>query len=254
MSQLDDTWMPTEQAAMDALKHLDDDLVPMKMLFPDLQFAREAWDVRFNAVFKTQEHWDLLTAYATGQRWSEMTAEDAAVFDFWLLAWFDYQGWINGAKRPDHIAFEMKEKPKSKRQLKKHKNGDVHPSDSAEALDQLFRNFISSPDSSVSLSERNSWQRKWLHIRAEQANLQSNSDDDGQPDSKTITLTKPDGWTLPPAPKTTLREQQSAQRQLDEEREDARFQINCKYRAWGYDCPEDMIDGEPELAESADMW
>lgn len=38
-----------------------------------------------------------------------------------------------------------------------------------------------------------------------------------------------------------------------EEREDARFQILAKFRAWGYDSVREMIENEPEMAEAAGL-
>ena len=38
-------------------------------------------------------------------------------------------------------------------------------------------------------------------------------------------------------------------RERGEDRKDAEFQVYCKYSAWGYDSPEDMLDGEPHFRE-----
>ena len=37
-----------------------------------------------------------------------------------------------------------------------------------------------------------------------------------------------------------------------EDRREARFQIECKFRAWGYDSSEEMMENEPELAADTD--
>ena len=100
-------WKPTEQVARKALENLHDDLVPMRMLFSDAKyFSQNTWDSRFDAVFKTQYQWNLLSNYADGRRWSTMKDEDVELFDFWLIDWYDYEKWIRGAQRPDHIAHE----------------------------------------------------------------------------------------------------------------------------------------------------
>jgi len=233
-------WKPTEQEARDALENLHNDLVPMKMLFPDPKyFPQDTWDSRFDAVFKTQHQWNLLSSYADGRRWSTMKDEDVELFDFWIIDWFDYDGWIRGAKRPDHIAHEMT--TSGRRKYK------PQPSQPTDVLDRVFKDFISSSESSVSLPDLNPWDRKWIHIRSEQANIRSVSVESAGK-IKTMTLTKPSDWKLPETPEKTRREVKADLRVVEEDKEDALFQIYCKYRAWGYDCPDEMIDGEPGLA------
>jgi len=242
-------WKPTEQEARDALENLHNDLVPMKMLFPDPKyFPQDTWDSRFDAVFKTQHQWNLLSSYADGRRWSTMKDEDVELFDFWIIDWFDYDGWIRGAKRPDHIAHEMTTSAKSKR-----KRGGYQkpkPSQPTDVLDRLFKDFISSSESSVTLPDLNPWDRKWIHIRSEQANIRSVSIESGG-NIKTMTLTKPSGWSLPKTPEKTQREIHADLRAVEADKHDAKFQIYCKYRAWGYECPEDMIACERQLATVA---
>lgn len=242
-------WKPDEQEARDALVNLCDDLVPMKMLFPDAKyFSQNTWDSRFDSVFKTQHQWDLLSSYADGRRWSTMKDEDVELFDFWLIDWYDYEAWIRGAKRPDHIAHEMTKSVKSKRKWGGSKK--PQPSQPTDVLDRVFKDFISSSERSVSLPDLNPWDRKWIHIRSEQANVRSVSVESVEK-IKTMTLTKPGGWKLPNTPEKTHREDEADLRAADADKEDARFQIYCKYRAWGYDCPDEMIDCEPELALAA---
>lgn len=239
-------WKPTEQVARKALENLHNDLVPLRMLFPDAKyFSQNTWDSRFDAVFKTEHQWNLLSNYADGRRWSTMKDEDVELFDFWLIDWYDYEEWIRGAKRPDHVAHEMTTSGKSKRKRGVHKK--PQPSQSTDVLDRVFKDFISSSESSVSLPDLHPWDRKWIHIRAEQANIRSVSVESvGK--IKTMTLTKPSGWKLPKTPEKTHREVQVDLRAFDADKEDAWFQIYCKYRAWGYNCPDEMIDCEPELA------
>lgn len=254
MESLITNWKPTEQEARNALENLHNDLVPMKMLFPDAKyFSQNTWDSRFDAVFKTQHQWNLLSSYADGHRWSTMKDEDIELFDFWLIDWYDYDEWIRGAKRPDQIAHEMRKRGGSRRTYK------PQPSQPTDALDRVFKDFISSSESSVSLPGLNPWDRKWIHIRSEQANIQSVSVESVETIKtmtptkpvetiKTMTLTKPDGWKLPNTPEKTRREVEADRRAADEDKEDALFQIYCKYRAWGYDSPDEMIDREPGLA------
>jgi len=121
------------------------------------------------------------------------------------------------------------------------------PSQPTDALDKVFKDFISSSESSVSLPDLNPWDRKWIHIRSEQANIRSVSVESAGK-IKTMTLTKPSDWKLPETPEKTRREVEADFRVVEADKEDALFQIYCKYRAWGYDCPDEMIDGEPGLA------
>lgn len=243
MASREMSWKPTEQEAKTVLEKLDNDLIPMRMLFPDPEyFPRDSWEARLDAVIKTQDQWILLSNYAAGRRWSSMKAEDVQLFDFWLLDWFDYEGWIRGAQRPDHNDDEVQARRSKRSRNQKRK----HPY-SAQDLDKVFIGFISSSKTSVSLSDLNAFERMWMHVRSGQANIRSASAG-GDRDNRVITMTKPTNWKLPEIPKDSKKESSGS---YDADKEDAIFQIYCKYRAWGYDCPEEMIIGEPELAESA---
>lgn len=123
----------------------------------------------------------------------------------------------------------------------------------------LFADLLLDKKDKVEISGDNTL-RAQVHQYADLMHLKHESFGESGYD-RCVQLSKPDMWRwefsqfVQPKPAyATSGPRRNERRRHDRERErrdDAQFQIYCKFRAWGYDSPEDMMENEPELAEAA---
>ncbi|KAG5184046.1 hypothetical protein JKP88DRAFT_244916 [Tribonema minus] len=202
---------------------MPDDSVPRKMLFPSPRFLVQPWPQRYLSVIKCDRHWELLSQYATGTRWLKLEDADAVLFDFWLLDWFDYAAWLKSAATPQDIegVFYIPKCAKRRKITSTQALEQVYMS-----LDKQVLQLLASEATSMCLGAKAPHERKWLHVRAEQAALVSESDGDEYM-SKTITLTKPENWKLPSLPQLSRLQRLMLEQQANRESGNCIFSAAC---------------------------
>lgn len=173
-----------EKDVLDRLKSLGRNTIPMKLLFPDACFKSVPWTSRFDSVFPTYRHWELLCDYIDGKRWLFLSDDDKAIFDYWLIDWFDYAKWVATSRRPDMMLRYIKMDQDSKYKV----------------LDTDLTLFLGSSVDIRSWENTSTWDRVWLHMRSQQCGLESDRNRWDNEENTTINLTKPRAWILPEVP------------------------------------------------------
>jgi len=175
--------MQSESFVRQCLSTMPADSVPMRMLFPDARYHQAPWQQRFASVCLTEHHWSLLQAYARNQRWLTLDEQDTAIFDYWLLNWLDYRKWLRSIKAP-------------------FADGKLYGNLRQDVLDAHLAEFLASADVKTLIPNLTSVKRLWLHNRATQTGLTSESvvQDSNEYNLKSLILNKPEGWTMPQKP------------------------------------------------------
>ena len=136
----------------------------------------------------------------------------------------------------------------------------------SDHLDQVGRLLCGECDGNhIIVSSASSYQRKLLHNLCAQLRLIHTSS--GDPAERVMSISLPDDWkwefgALSPGDQ----ERESAELQALQAREekvlmekeridlmDLEFQFYCKYRAYGYNSPGEMIEGEPTMFAELEM-